>query len=167
MVQTLSSTKVIFLLVILLLTCSVGFQNLPNNIYSNMLDLLFGFNALDVQKTFEALGETGRTQYIYSSLILDTAFPILYVLLFISILLKLNEERVFVFCLPILAGFFDLGENIFISLMMSSNSFSEIPQSQIFIASLLNQCKWVLCTLIITILLMWVGKKVILRSKNV
>ncbi len=167
MVQTLSSTKVIFLLVILLLTCSVGFQNLPNNIYSNMLDLLFGFNALDVQKTFEALGETGRTQYIYSSLILDTAFPILYVLLFISILLKLNEERVFVFCLPILAGFFDLGENIFISLMMSSNSFSEIPQSQIFIASLLNQCKWVLCTLIITILLMRVGKKVILRSKNV
>ncbi len=145
MVQTLSSTKVIFLLVILLLTCSVGFQNLPNNIYSNMLDLLFGFNALDVQKTFEALGETGRTQYIYSSLILDTAFPILYVLLFISILLKLNEERVFVFCLPILAGFFDLGENIFISLMMSSNSFSEIPQSQIFIASLLNQCKWSLC----------------------
>ena len=167
MVQTLSSTKVIFLLVILLLTCSVGFQNLPNNIYSNMLDLLFGFNALDVQKTFEALGETGRTQYIYSSLILDTAFPILYVLLFISILLKLNEERVFVFCLPILAGFFDLGENIFISLMMSSNSFSEIPQSQIFIASLLNQCKWVLCTLIITILLIRFGKKVILRSKNV
>tara|TARA_B100001996_G_scaffold376174_1_gene357098 strand:+ start:272 stop:670 length:399 start_codon:yes stop_codon:yes gene_type:complete len=132
-----------------------------------MLDLLFGFNALDVQKTFEALGETGRTQYIYSSLILDTAFPILYVLLFISILLKLNEETVFVFCLPILAGFFDLGENIFISLMMSSNSFSEIPQSQIFIASLLNQCKWVLCALIITILLIRVGKKVILRSKNV
>ena len=167
MVQTLSSTKVIFLLVILLLTCSVGFQNLPNNIYSNMLDLWFGFSALDVQKTFEALGETGRTQYIYSSLILDTAFPILYVLLFISILLKLNEERVFVFCLPILAGFFDLGENIFISLMMSSNSFSEIPQSQIFIASLLNQCKWILCTLIITILLIRFGKKVILRSKNV
>ncbi len=167
MVQTLSSTKVIFLLVILLFTCSVGFQNLPNNIYSNMLDLLFGFNALDVQKTFEALGETGRTQYIYSSLILDTAFPILYVLLFISILLKLNEETVFVFCLPILAGFFDLGENIFISLMMSSNSFSEIPQSQIFIASLLNQCKWVLCTLIITNLLIRAGKKVILRSKNV
>ena len=35
-----------------------------------MLDLLFGFNALDVQKTFETLGETGRIQYVYSSLIL-------------------------------------------------------------------------------------------------
>ncbi len=145
MVQTLSSTKVIFLLVILLLTCSVGFQNLPNNIYSNMLDLLFGFNALDVQKTFEALGETGRTQYIYSSLILDTAFPILYVLLFISILLKLNEQRIFVLCIPMLAGIFDIGENIFISLMMSSNSFSEITELQIFISSLFNQCKWSLC----------------------
>ena len=64
MPQTLSSTKVIILLLILLLACSVGFQNLPNNIYSNMLDLLFGFNALDVQKTFETLGETGRIQYL-------------------------------------------------------------------------------------------------------
>ena len=145
MVQTLSSTKIIFLLIILLLACSVGFQNLPNNIYPNMLDLLFGFNALDVQKTFEALGETGRTQYIYSSLILDTAFPILYALLFISILLKLNERRVFVLGLPILAGIFDLGENISISLMMSSYSFSEISASQIFFSSVLNQCKWSLC----------------------
>ena len=110
-----------------------------------MLDLLFGFNALDVQKTFEALGETGRTQYIYSSLILDTAFPILYALLFISILLKLNERRVFVLGLPILAGIFDIGENIFISLMMSFNSFSEIAESQIIFSSLLTQCKWSLC----------------------
>jgi len=110
-----------------------------------MLDLSFGFSGPDVLKTFETLGETGRTQYVYSSLILDTAFPVLYVLLFISILLKFNERRIFVLCIPILAGIFDIGENIFISLMMSSSSFSEIPGSQIFISSLLNQCKWSLC----------------------
>jgi hypothetical protein len=165
--KILSSNAVIFCLVFLLTALWLGFQNLPHNIYPNMLDLLFGFKGLEVQNTFDALGRTGREQYIYSSLILDTAFPILYVLLFISILLKLNEGRVLVLCLPILAGIFDLGENIFISLMMSSSSFSEIPESQIFIASLLNQCKWVLCTLIITILLIRFGKKVILRSKNV
>ena len=56
-----------------------------------MLDLLFGFNALDVQKTFETLGETGRIQYVYSSLILDTVFPVLYALLFISILLSQTQ----------------------------------------------------------------------------
>ena len=110
-----------------------------------MLDLSFGFSGPDVLKTFETLGETGRTQYVYSSLILDTAFPALYVLLFISILLKLKEQRIFIICIPVLAGIFDIGENIFISLMMSSNSFSEIPESQIFISSLLNQCKWSLC----------------------
>ena len=110
-----------------------------------MLDLSFGFSGPDVLKTFETLGETGRTQYVYSSLILDTAFPVLYVLLFVSILLKFNERRIFVLCIPILAGIFDIGENIFISLMMSSNSFSEIPESQIFISSLLNQYKWSLC----------------------
>ena len=145
MKKKITSNKSIFFLLILLFICSVCFQNLPNKIYPNMLDLLFGFNALDVQKTFETLGETGRIQYVYSSLILDTVFPVLYVLLFISILLKLNERRIFILCIPILAGIFDLGENISISLMMSSNSFSEIPESQIFIASLLNQCKWSMC----------------------
>ena len=145
MKRKITSNKSIFLLLILLFICSVGFQNLPNEIYPNMLDLLFGFTALDVKNTFETLGETGRTQYVYSSLILDTAFPVLYVLLFISILLKLNEKRIFILYIPILAGIFDLGENISISLMMSSNSFSEISESQIFISSVLNQCKWSLC----------------------
>ena len=145
MKRKITSNKSIFLLLILLFICSVCFQNLPNEIYPNMLDLLFGFNALDVKNTFETLGETGRIQYVYSSLILDTAFPVLYVLLFISILLKLNERRIFILYIPILAGIFDLGENISISLMMSSNSFSEIPESQIFISSVLNQCKWSLC----------------------
>ncbi len=145
MKRKITSNKSIFFLLILLFICSVCFQNLPNEIYPNMLDLLFGFNALDVQKTFETLGETGRIQYVYSSLILDTVFPVLYVLLFISILLKLNERRIFILCIPILAGIFDLGENISISLMMSSNSFREIPESQIFISSILNQCKWSLC----------------------
>ena len=145
MSQFLSSNKLIFILLILLVASSVAFQNLPNNIYPNMLDLSFGFSGPDVLKTFETLGETGRTQYVYSSLILDTAFPVLYVLLFVSILLKFNERRIFVLCIPILAGIFDIGENIFISLMMSSNSFSEISESQIFISSALNQCKWSLC----------------------
>ena len=145
MKRKITSNKSIFFLLILLFICSVCFQNLPNEIYPNMLDLLFGFNTLDIKNTFETLGETGRIQYVYSSLILDTVFPVLYVLLFISILLKLNERRIFILCIPILAGIFDLGENISISLMMSSNSFSEISESQIFISSVLNQCKWSLC----------------------
>ena len=86
MEKKITSNKSIFLLLISLFICSVCFQNLPNNIYPNMLDLSFGFSGPDVLKTFETLGETGRTQYVYSSLILDTAFPVLYVLLFVSIL---------------------------------------------------------------------------------
>ena len=148
--KIIPSNFFIFTITILLIVIGIIFQNLPNNIYPNMLDLLFGFNGSEVRNTFNALGRTGREQYIYSSLILDTAFPILYVLLFISIFIKLNEGRVLVLCLPIFAGIFDLGENIFISLMMSSNLFSEIPESQIFIASILNQCKWslFLCSVI-------------------
>ncbi len=148
MKKKISSNKSIFLLLILLLICSACFQNLPNNIYPNMLDLSFGFSGPDVLKTFETLGETGRTQYIYSSLILDTAFPIIYGLLFFALLLKLKEERAFILSLPLMAVIFDLCENISISLMMSSDLFYEISESQIFISSALNQCKWVLCILV-------------------
>ena len=132
-----------------------------------MLDLSFGFSGPDVQNTFEALGKQGRTQYIYTSLVLDTVFPIIYGLLFLALLLKLQEERNFVLSLPFMAVIFDLCENISISFMMSSGSFNAISQSHILFASSFNQCKWVLCTLIITVLLIRVGKKAILGSKNV
>ena len=64
---------------------------------------------------------------------------------FVAILLKLNENTSVALFLPLLAGIFDLSENISISMMMSFNSFSEIPESQILYASLFNQCKWSLC----------------------
>ena len=162
MKKKITSNKSIFFLLILLFICSVCFQNLPNNIYPNMLDLSFGFSGPDVQNTFEVLGEKGRTQYIYSSLVLDTVFPIIYGLLFFALLLKLKEERAFILSLPLMAVIFDLCENISISLMMSSDLFYEIPESQIFISSVLNQCKWVLCILVIAILLIRFGKKAIL-----
>tara|TARA_Y100000768_G_scaffold384272_2_gene367997 strand:- start:197 stop:727 length:531 start_codon:yes stop_codon:yes gene_type:complete len=141
----LSSNQFITAVLILIVLCSIAFQNLPNEIYPNMLDLYFGFNGLEVQKTFEVLGETGRTQYIYSSLILDSLFPLLYVLLLVSIFLRLNERRALYLCLPCVAGLFDIGENILISMMMSSSSFGDISSSQIFLGSLFNQCKWSLC----------------------
>ena len=164
--KTLSSNKSIFFLLILLVICSVCFQNLPNNIYPNMLDLSFGFTSIDVQNTFEALGEKGRTQYIYSSLILDTAFPIFYGFLFFALLLKLKEERVFILSLPLMAVIFDLCENISISLMMSSGVFSEISEFQIFFSGVLNQCKWVLCISVTIIVFLKFVKKILKKFLN-
>ena len=111
MEKKITSNKSIFLLLISLFICSVCFQNLPNNIYPNMLDLSFGFSGPDVQNTFEALGDKGRAQYIYSSLVLDTVFPIIYGLLFLALLLKMQEERTFILSLPFMAVIFDLCEN--------------------------------------------------------
>ena len=131
-----------------------------------MLDLSFGFSGPDVQNTFEALGEKGRTQYIYSSLVLDTVFPIIYGLLFFTLLLKLKEERVFILSLPLMAVVFDLCENVSISFMMSSGSFNDISQSHISFASSFNQCKWVLCILVITSLLIQFVKSIYKASQS-
>ena len=149
----LRSNNFLVINLLMLLACIFIFQLLPNNVYQNMLDLSFGFTGLDVENTFNSLGEKGRANYVLSSLTLDTLFPILYSLFFISIFLKLNEDRLLILSLPIIAGVCDLGENVFIASMMSSLNFNQIAKSQILIGSLFNQGKWIFCFVIILILL--------------
>jgi len=150
--QKISSIKFISSLAALLIVCFIIFQNLPNSIYENMLDLSFGFDAFSVERTFESLGALGRKQYVYAALILDTIFPCLYAFLLIAMLIRLDEARVLILCIPILAAVFDLFENIAISLMMTSPSLELITETQIFYGSLFNQLKWVFLTVTVVII---------------
>jgi len=150
--KIISSNKFLISNLLLLMVCMAIFQHLPNNIYPNMLDLSFGFNVHDVQNTFNVLGDKGRMNYIVSSLTLDTLFPILYSLFFISIFLKLNEDRSLILCLPIIAGVCDLGENILIASMMSAPSLNEITASHILLGSIFNQGKWIFCFFVVALI---------------
>ena len=152
--RIIRSNNFLVINLLLLLACIFIFQHLPNNIYQNMLDLSFGFKRPNVHNTFNFLGESGRANYILSSLTLDTLFPILYSLFFISIFLKLNVDRSLILCLPIIAAVCDLGENVFIASMMSYLDFNHIADSQILIGSLFNQGKWIFCFATIVLILL-------------
>ena len=104
--------KILITIFVLIILCSVAFQNLPNRIYENMLDLRFGFNYSDVLYTVNSLGEEGRETYILASLILDTIFPILYVSFFLGIYSCLEIKRSVWYLLPVLVGISDILENI-------------------------------------------------------
>ena len=159
MCKAMRSNKFLISNLLLLLACMAIFQHLPNNIYPNMLDLSFGLSVYDVQNAFNVLSDRGRMNYIVSSLTLDTVFPILYSLFFISIFLKLNEDRPLILCIPIIAGVCDLGENVFIASIMSSLDFNQIAESQILIGSLFNQGKWIFCfTTLVLILLKLIAR---------
>ncbi len=158
--KLIASNKFLLSILILLIGCVVIFQNLPNDISMYMLDSFFGFNSTDVQNTFDKIGEDGRRNYIYSALTLDTIFPLLYALFFISILLKLGETRRLILFVPILTGIIDLIENIQIAWMMSAVTFDDISITQIVYAGIANQCKWILFLLSIGLIaLKFITKK--------
>jgi len=150
--------KILITIFVLIILCSVAFQNLPNRIYENMLDLKFGFNYSDVLYTVNSLGEEGRETYILASLILDTIFPILYVSFFLGIYSCLEIKRSVWYLLPVLVGISDILENIQISLIMMA-SVAEISNEQIFFASFSNQVKLILCSFSLIILLFGLIKK--------
>ena len=155
--KTVSERKNVLIIFFLTIICGIGFQLVPYNVNENMLDLKFGFNSLDVKETLINLGEEGRKYYIYSSLILDTFFPIFYVSLFTGILINLNVSKIFAF-IPLSGGLLDLGENIQISLLMSS--LGAVNEYLIFSASKFNQLKWLLIYLTIFLIIVGILKKI-------
>ena len=139
------------LIFIAIIICAFIFQNLPFDVFDNMLDLKYGYSSNDVENVFNILGLEGRQIYVLSALILDTIFPILYVNFFIGIryLLKLNRFS-FVIVL-ILIGVIDILENIQIAIIMSAESFNLVTNSQIYLSSITTIAKWSLIVLSIFI----------------
>ena len=97
-----------------------------------MIDLKLSYNIQDVYGAFNAMGEEGRVINIYSTLILDTIYPILYVSLILGTYMKLFSKNSYVFFIPILAGLFDLLEN-FQSVIMNMN-YSRLDETQVALA---------------------------------
>ena len=139
------------LIFIAIIICAFIFQNLPFDVFDNMLDLKYGYSRNDVENVFNILGLEGRQIYVLSALILDTIFPILYVIFFIGIryLLKLNRFSFVIFL--ILIGVIDILENIQIAVIMSTESFSLVSVSQIYLSSITTMAKWSLIVLSIFI----------------
>jgi len=71
------------ILFILFNLCGLTFILLPYGIVWNMLDLHFSYTSADVFKSFYQMGEKGRYVNLYSTLIIDTLYPILYTSLLI------------------------------------------------------------------------------------
>ena len=141
--QYASQNKILIIVFILVAVCGQIFQSLPYNISENMLDTKFGFSSFEVQNVMSQLGQEGRFAYIISTFTLDTIFPTLYVTFALGLLFKVGFEMDFIYLFPIMAGVFDLFQNIQTSLIMRAVSINEITNLQILLASYTNQVKWV------------------------
>ena len=161
----ISSTKSQIVIFMLLNICGLVFIFLPHNIFVNMIDLKLSYSIQDVYDSFNAMGEEGRVINIYSTLILDTVYPILYVSLILGAYVKLFSKNGYILFIPIITGLFDLSENIQ-SVIMNLN-YSTLDESQVSLASLTTSLKWLFVVLMILILVFGIFKKKLSSKSNV
>ena len=161
----ISSKKSQIVIFISLNICGLIFIFLPHNIFTNMIDLKLSYGIQDVYDSFNAMGEEGRVINIYSTLILDTVYPILYVSLILGAYVKLFSKNGYILFIPILTGLFDLSENIQ-SVIMNLNH-STLDESQVTLASLTTSLKWLFVVLMILILVFGILKNFFSSKSNV
>lgn len=160
--QYVSNKRIQIYFFIFLNIFGLVFIFLPHQIFVNMVDLKLGYNSQDVFQAFDNMGEKGRSLHIYSSLVLDTIIPILYVSLVLGAYVKLfSKEISYIYIIPILAGLFDIGENIQ-SVIMNHN-YTNLSENQVFIASSFTLIKFFFLSLMISILIFGIFKKKIKR----
>jgi len=159
-----SQNKILIIVFILTAVCGQIFQMLPYNIYENMLDTKFGFDRLEVQHTMNQLGQEGRFVYIFSTFTLDTIFPILYVTFVLGIFYRLNFQKDSIYLLPIMAGCFDLCQNIQTSLIMKNASTNNMSDVQIIFASYTNQVKLLLVFVLLVLIVLGFFRKLIIKN---
>ena len=153
-----SKKKSQIILFILLNICGLLFIFLPYDIFNNMLDLYFSYDIDIVYKNFEAVGKQGRHFNLYSTLILDTIYPILYTSLILGIFVKLySEKNKYIFTVPILVFFFDIAENI--QLVYMNLNFMNLNEFQVMIASAFTSSKWIAVSIMLFLLFIGIIKK--------
>ena len=147
------------ILFILFNLCGLTFILLPYGIVWNMLDLHFSYTSADVFKSFYQMGEKGRYVYLYSTLIIDTCYPILYTSLLLGTLNSLFKNNKNILFLPITVFILDILENINIAYM--NTTFLNLNETQVMIASTITSSKWI--TIFVTLSLLIFG---LLKNKT-
>ena len=152
-----SSTKSQIIIFILLNICGLVFFFLPYSIFSNMLDLQFSYNEDIVLKFLNEMGPDGRSIYVFSSLLLDTLYPILYTSLILGAYVKLFKNSQVILILPLIAFSFDILENIQITML--NLNFPDINDTQVYLSSMATSAKWIAILVAFLVLIYGIVKK--------
>ena len=137
----ISKKKSQVILFILFNLCGLIFILLPYGIVWNMLDLHFSYTSADVFKNFYQMGENGRYINLYSTLILDTIYPILYTSLILGAYVKLFKNNNLILFIPATAFLLDIIENI--NIVYMNLNYLNLDETQVMIASTITSFKWI------------------------
>ncbi len=115
------------------------FPNLPIN--GEMLDMKPGYSYDEAMAAMEEYGPDGRTTYAWGSMVLDTLFPLVYVTFFAGLIyrFRLTEGTWWLAFVPVVAGVWDLGENVQITAMLVG--YPDVGPGQVASASAFTAVK--------------------------
>ena len=150
------------ILFILFNFCGLIFILLPYGIIWNMLDLHFNYTSADVFKSFYQMGEKGRYVNLYSTLIIDTIYPILYTSLMLGAYVTLFKKNKLILFLPITVFILDIFENI--NIVYMNITFLNLNETQVMIASTITSFKWITVIGMLTLLIFGLIKKITTKS---
>ena len=136
-----SKKKSQIIIFILFNLCGLAFILLPYGIVWNMLDLNFNYTSADVFKSFYQMGEKGRYINLYSTLIIDTIYPILYTSLILGAYVKLYKDNKLILWIPVIAFALDIFENI--NIVYMNLNYLNLNETQVMIASTITSFKWI------------------------
>jgi len=131
-----------------------------------ILDMLpAGYDFEYVNNLFLALGEEGRSAYLFQQIPLDMVYPFLfgvaYSLLLVFLLKKLDKTETswfYLAYLPLISGFSDYAENIGIITLL--NQFPDISETTVKVSkvcSLVKSSSTTVYFVALLIVLIWVG----------
>ncbi|MCZ0942996.1 MAG: hypothetical protein OXJ53_08065, partial [Gammaproteobacteria bacterium] len=112
---------------------------LPIN--GEMLDMKPGYSYDEAMAAMEEYGPDGRTTYAWGSMVLDTLFPLVYVTFFAGLIyrFRLTEGTWWLAFVPVVAGIWDLGENVQITAMLVG--YPDLDPGQVASASAFTTVK--------------------------
>lgn len=154
--STLVTTFIGFILLLLL------FPLLP--IDGELIDVQNWYTHAEAMALLEGYGPTGRVAYIWSSLLLDTLFPVVYVTLLAGLIYRFraSESTWWLAITPVFGGFVDLLENVQICVMLLS--YPNVNELQVLSSAICTSIKhWIFylsAFLILVLMVTALGKAV-------
>ena len=115
------------------------FPSLPIN--GEMLDLKPGYSFDGAMASMEGYGPDGRSTYVWSSMLLDTVFPLVYDTLFAGLIyrFRLTDGTWYLAFIPVAAGVWIVLENVQITAMLVG--YPDVGPTQVAWASAFTTVK--------------------------
>jgi hypothetical protein len=154
--QKYASTKSIIILFIGVVIINIIFANaLSSNVAP--IDLQFSYSTEKAYQLLAAFSPEELNIYFWLEVTVDVIYPVIYTLLFSFSIYLLHNKNHKLSMIPIGIGFFDLLENICITIMIKN--LPDQLDSLVRVSSIFTSLKWILTIVVMCLILYGLIKK--------